>query len=314
MKKLAFPSAIILVFAALLIACRPTAATTGPYVDANGNSTHESGEGVACSSLPVWSGGTFFTTPGQTISGYQFTSNVAIGAANVTFQDNCVTGNSSDGLVKLAPGTTNATIWSNRITSANRCAVTDNDPPASCKADMGIYAYPDSSVSALIAGNDISGVVQGVNMAADNLTIVDNYIHDLRLTRSGSSGDHLDGIISNGNSSNLDIEQNDISVNPGATQTSAIALFEDGYRCGRGNVGPQCPDNNIKVIGNYIHNGGYCMYPPLISTNVRIEDNHFGPQCTAGATHTQALRDPLGPGAGNTFTGNVWDDDSTPVS
>jgi hypothetical protein len=157
--------------------------------------------------------------------------------------------------------------------------------------------YADSS-GIRISRNDISRTATGIQLESG--TVEKNYIHDLGYT----DGDHVNGTTSNGGSQLLILRGNTI-FNP-HDQTDAISLFQD--------FGGQA---NRQIIGNLLAGGGYTIYagagPGKAATSgIVVRDNriarlfysrggYFGP----GTAYSS--------GAGNEWSGNVWDDSSRPI-
>lgn len=132
--------------------------------------------------------------------------------------------------------------------------------------------------------------------------IRDNYIH----TPGFKDGDHINGITSNGSRRALTIEHNTI-LNP-HNQTDAIGLFED--------FGVEA---NRTIENNLMAGGGYTLYagqntggPPTY--NIKVTNNRFSRLYYPNGGYWGPVAAYCATCAGNLWTGNVWDDDGSPVN
>lgn len=283
-----------LLLAAVLLV---TAAACQPPTPPDGSTA-----GAPCDSLPTYMGSHDITVNGVTIDRQRVAGSLDIAADQVTVSNSCIEGNGF-AIVTIRPGADRTVLAQDTIRRLHSPTRDGTCPPPvtdACRGDMGVYAMAGAGPLG-IAASDISDVVQGVNMASDDEAIIANWIHDLSLT---DPGDHIDGVISNGGSHRLLIQGNNIDVDH--TQTSPIALYEDGYRCGPSAT--FCPSDGITVRDNWLNGGGYCIYPALMGTNIVIDGNHFGrshyPACGAAGAHSGF--DPNS--QGNRWSGNVWPD------
>jgi hypothetical protein len=165
----------------------------------------------------------------------------------------------------------------------------------------------------LVGVKDIYGDATGLRVRANNIShastavqlddgvVTDNYIHDFGFT----SGDHLNGIMSNGGRRPLTISHN--TVLNSYAQTDAIGLFED--------FGVQ---TNRTVTNNLLGGGGYSLYAGANpggarTSNIRITDNRFAVIFfpASGRFGPYTAFDPAGPG--NVWAGNIRDDTGAPV-
>jgi len=158
--------------------------------------------------------------------------------------------------------------------------------------------YGDSSGTQIIA-NDIANTSTGVQISQG--LIEGNYIHDMGYT----AGDHLNGTTSNGGTTQLTIRGNTI-LNQ-YQQTDAISLFQD--------FGVEA---NRTITGNLVAGGGYTIYGGDNQNfgktyNIKITNNRFStiyfPR--GGYYGPYTAFDPNG--AGNEFSGNIWDNNAQPV-
>ncbi len=131
---------------------------------------------------------------------------------------------------------------------------------------------------------DVSGCIDGMKVG-DNTTILDSYIHNLRV----GGGSHNDGIQGTGGSGYL-IKGNNITQTPG--ENSAIILGEE--------FGPM---DNAVIDGNWLDGGNYTIYIGYGTTNpnATITNNRFGRSYNYGILLPN-------PRAGVVWTNNVFDD------
>jgi hypothetical protein len=154
--------------------------------------------------------------------------------------------------------------------------------------------YGDST-GAVVEGNNIWNTATAVQIGEG--TVQGNYIHDLAY----SSGDHVNGIVSEGGDpAGLYIRGNTV-FNP-IGQTDAVALFES--------FGQQ---QNAVISGNLLAGGGYTIYgganpgravpSGIVISGNRIARTYF----PRGGYYGPAAAVDAGV-SGNTWTGNIWDD------
>ena len=120
------------------------------------------------------------------------------------------------------------------------------------------------------------------------------------------SGDHINGVTSNGATGQLTIRDNTI-LNQ-FDQTDAIGLFQD--------FGVEA---NRLITGNLLAGGGYTIYGGDneqfgVTSNIKITNNRFSDIYfpAAGAYGPLAYFDAQG--VGNEWSGNYWDHTGSPVS
>lgn len=165
---------------------------------------------------------------------------------------------------------------------------------------VGIKDIYGDSTGTQVLGNDISRTATGVQVYGG--LIQDNYIHDL----GQASGDHTNGTTDNGGSGEeLTIRHNTV-MNQFA-QTDAISLFQDF-----GRQANRLIENNLVAGGGYSIYGGANPGAPL-PTQIRIVNNRFARKYFPHGGRYGPVTAFATKGAGNIFSGNVWDDTNEPV-
>jgi hypothetical protein len=158
---------------------------------------------------------------------------------------------------------------------------------------VGVKDIYGDSTGTVVQNNNISMVENGVQMSEG--LVQGNYIHNMGYM----TGDHTNGITSNGGGSTLmTIRHNTVLNN--LRQCNAIGLFEDS--------GPQA---NRVITGNLLAGGTYAIYAGqnlggaathnIQITNNRISTAYFPKGGTYGPLANWNAR-----GAGNVWSGNVW--------
>jgi hypothetical protein len=161
---------------------------------------------------------------------------------------------------------------------------------------------------------DIYGDATGSKILRNNLVNVDtgiqigegliegNYIHDMGL----ESGDHINGVTSNGSTGQLTIRGNTILNR--FDQTDAIGLFQD--------FGVEA---NRLITGNLLAGGGYTIYGGANERfgktyNIKVTNNRISTiyYPNGGSYGPVAYFDSNG--VGNEWSGNIWDQNGGPVS
>jgi Ca2+-binding RTX toxin-like protein len=168
---------------------------------------------------------------------------VHIEADNVTIE-NCKITSSSFWVVNIKQGVTGAIVQDSAIDGLGLAG----------KGILGAGTF---------LRNDISNVVDGIDVNGNNTHIEGNYIHDLY----GTDGPHYDGI--NIDASNVTVIHNTDIVDYG--QTSALMVSSDGVTV-----------RNVLVQDNLLVGAGYTIYAvtgqagPGTLVDVRFVDNHLG--------------------------------------
>lgn len=163
----------------------------------------------------------------------------------------------------------------------------------------GIVDVYGDAQNMFITRSEIYGTKTGIQIYRGRIT--HNYIHDMRY----KSGDHVNGIMSNGSRDKLVIHHNTIFNE--LNQTDAIGLFQD--------FGVEA---NRTVTKNLIAGGGYTIYGgeargDRASYNIKIQKNRFSNLFYTRSGyygHGTAFNRH---GSGNTWIGNVWDHNGNTV-
>jgi len=153
------------------------------------------------------------------------------------------------------------------------------------------YAVKDDGANMTLSKLNLYNCADCVQSASGHMS--DSYIHDLGYTH----GDHTDGFQSNGGGGVVIRHNTILNSWP---QTSAVALFQD--------FSPQA--NNV-IDNNLLAGGGYTVYGGSgkeKSRNIKIARNRFSRiyYKNCGFYSPVAYFDRRG--AGNVWSGNVWDD------
>lgn len=227
---------------------------------------------------------------GATLSGLSIPYNLNISASNVTINHDQVSASGSFGIsLRHTSGVTieNSTINGQNATSGRVDTAIDD-------------VYGDSS-GINIQGNNIYNFRTGINVSGG--VIQGNYIHSPGYV----SRDHTNGIYNNDSTTPLTISGNTI-FNP-LSQTDAITLESSG---------PNLPVANKTVRNNLLAGGGYALYGGASNgnptSNIVITDNRFGQQYFPQSGSYGPVAYFKSSGAGNVWSGNVWDSNSQAVA
>src|SRR5580693_3581137 len=146
-----------------------------------------------------------------------------------------------------------------------------------------------------ITGNNISAFRTAMQVSAG--LVQGNYIHDPGYI----AGDHTNGIVTNGGTAPMTINDNTVFNSLG--QTDAISLDAS-----TGGVAVA----NKTIENNFLAGGGYSIYggdgPSTNPTsNIVITGNRFGQMYYAKGGQFGAVAYYDHTGSGNSWTGNIWD-------
>jgi Right handed beta helix region len=228
------------------------------------------------------------TADGAVVDNLEVDGPIEVTHKNVTVRGNVIHAAGETWGVGLRH-TTNATVSGNTIGAVG----------TSPRLLVGIKDIYGDAAGTAVTANDIAGTSTAIQIGSG--LIRDNYIHDLAM----ASGDHVNGITSNGSSQRLEIDHN--TVLNSFDQTDAIGLFQDfGLEANR------------LITGNLLAGGGYTIYGGGGSFgrthDIRIVGNRISRLYfpSGGSYGPLAYFDDLGDG--NTWSGNVWDEDGSPVA
>jgi hypothetical protein len=241
------------------------------------------------SSGPGWSynsgGWVAVTGNGTNLTGLNIPYGVVISANNVTLNDDNIVAGGTNSIGISLRNTAGVTIENTTIsglsTGANRVTT-------------GIKDIFSNSTGININHNNISEFETGVQL--DSGLVQDNYIHNPGF----AAGDHTNGVMSNGGTTQLTINHNTIFNNLG--QTDCVGLFQDFSAQANRTV-----TNNLLAGGSYAIYGGntkstYGPTSQIVITGNIIAKNYFS---TGGAYGPVAYFNRSG--QGNTFSNNTWD-------
>jgi len=227
---------------------------------------------------------------GAVLDGIESTHSVEVYGNNVTIKNSKIT-ITGDGWAVGARHALNLTVDHTVMTSpvqfgAGRMLVAVKD------------IYGDATVTT--TADDISHASTGVQI--DVGLIQDTYIHDAGF----AAGDHTNGTTSGGGQTGLlKIAHNTIFNQE--DQTDAVSLFQDfGIQTNR------VIDNNLLAGGGYTIYGGANVGKESTATNIKITNNRISRIYYPNGGSYGYLAAYVS-GQGNTFTGNVWDADSSPI-
>jgi hypothetical protein len=224
------------------------------------------------------------TGNGAVLSGLYIPSTLEIDASNVTVNDvQVVTGGAF--AISLRH-TTGVTIENSAISGTN--ATTG-------RVNVAIDDVYGDSTGMVIKNNNISLFRTAMQVSAG--LVQGNYIHDPGYI----AGDHTNGIVTNGGTQAMTIDDNTVFNSLG--QTDAISLDAS-----TGGV----PVANKTVENNFLAGGGYSIYggdgPSSNPTsNIVITGNRFGQLYFAKGGQFGAVAYYDHTGTGNTWSGNIWD-------
>ncbi len=231
------------------------------------------------------------TGSGAVLSGLNIPYNINVTGNNVTIQnDRIAVGGNTFG-VSLRH-TSNVTVANNTITGLG---------PGSGRLMVGVRDIYGDSTGLRVQANNIMYADTGIKMESG--LIAGNYIHDMGYI----PGDHINGISSNGGvTAALTIQHNTI-LNQ-LSQTDAIGLFQD--------FGVQA---NRVIDNNLLAGGGFALYGGMgnqgqPSYNIQVTNNRFSTLYypNSGKYGPAAFFNSSAPG--DTWSGNVWDNNGQPVA
>ncbi|HTA02502.1 MAG TPA: right-handed parallel beta-helix repeat-containing protein [Streptosporangiaceae bacterium] len=223
------------------------------------------------------------TGNGTVLTGLSLPCTLVIDASNVTVNDVQVITSGAFGITLTH--TKGVTIENSVISGTN--ATTG-------RVDSAIDDVYGDSTGMVIKDNNISLFRTAMQISAG--LVEGNYIHDPGYI----AGDHTNGIVTNGGTEPMTIEDNTIFNSLG--QTDAISL--DAATAGA-TVSNKTIENNFLAGGGYSIYGGDGQNNP--TSNIIITGNRFGQQYYAKGGQFGAVAYYNPAGTGNTWTANIWD-------
>ena len=223
---------------------------------------------------------------GTNLSGLYIPYTLDISASNVTVNHVQVVTSGQSSFGVSVRHTSGVTIENSTISGVNA---------TNGRLMVGVKDIYADSTGLQVLNNDISMASTGVQLESG--LVQGNYIHNVGYT----AGDHINGVTSNGGGTALlTISHNSIFIN--YPQTDAISLFED--------FGAQ---TNRVISNNLLAGGAYTIYAGQnaggpTATNITISGNRISPRIYSPGGVYGPVADFNAAGAGNTWTGNVWDD------
>jgi Right handed beta helix region len=297
--------------AALALSLGGTAAPASAAVQLNCAAAPSSCGYPDATNTGVPAGTTLQTVPGQVSSGPGWSYSASTGTTTVTgngavLNDLSITGN-------LNVQATNVTLSNDKIITSGTYGVSLRHASGTTITNSDIggqnattgrvnYAIDDiygDSTRLVIKDDAITDWRVGIN--ADTGQITGNYIHDPGFL----AGDHTDGIYDAEGTTQLTISDNTILNS--LDQACAIMLQSAAG----------VPVSNMTVTGNLLGGGGYVIYAGGAqndSTKIKITNNRFSQQYYSLSGQYGPDAQYQATGAGNTWTGNVWDTTGTTVS
>lgn len=219
---------------------------------------------------------------GANLTGLKVNGNIDVSANNVTINDvkiNC----GGDGSMGISlRHTSNVTIKNSNINGLN---TTSN------RLMVGIKDIYGDATGTAVQNDNISKTSTAVQIYAG--TIENNYIHQPGMT----TGDHVNGVTTNGDDQPLLIQHNTILNNYG--QTDAIGLFQDFSAV-----------SNVTINDNFLAGGGYTIYGGMgthgKTSNIVITSNTISTMYNSKGGYYGAVTafDPAG--SGNVWSGNTF--------
>jgi hypothetical protein len=274
--------------------------------------------GVPSSAKLTTSGSITVTTAGMTIRNLDINGTITISASNVTLKNVRLTvaddGSGTAG-ISIESGASGTTVEDSTIAGAG----TTNSPESAI-----FNHYGETLTLTRVYLYNFADPIEGP------VTVTDSYINANGTYGSGSNIAHIEDIYVSDDTVSVD---HSVLFNPSG-QTATIFMDTGG-----GSGGPG--DDHLTVTNSLIAGGGWTLYPSAKSTSVgtgtmNVSNNRFarclgtpdfdgsGTTCKGGAdTHGYypncgyygvAADDYCPPIAGQAWSGNVWDDDSSVIA
>jgi len=255
----------------------------------------------------VPSGTTLKSVPGQVSSGTGWAYNATTGQVTVTGNGAVLSGLSIPYTVEI--DASNVTLKNDQIVTGGAFAISLRHTTGVTIENSVISGTNATSGRVNVAIDDVYGDSTGLNITGNNISafrtamqvsaglVQGNYIHDPGYL----AGDHTNGIVTNGGTAAMTINDNTIFNTLG--QTDAISLDAS-----TGGV----PVANKTISNNFLAGGGYSIYggdgpSGNPTSNIVIKNNRFGQLYFAKGGQFGAVAYYDHTGSGNTWSGNIWD-------
>jgi hypothetical protein len=236
--------------------------------------------------MTVVNGNLTVSTPGAVVEGKDVVGCVDVTANNVTLRKIRVRNCGREPMVSVGYGRSGILIEDSELDGGNLNGLA---------SAVGYEGYT-------IRRSNVHNIGKGLHMT-NNVTIEDNWIHDLYETADS----HNDDVVTNGGS-NFVVRHNTLENDH--TQTATVALYGDFAPVVNALV-----DNNLLVGGGFAVYGGSVSGKPYTSgaQQIRFTDNVFSRKYwpKGGYWGPASAFDPSRPG--NQWTGNVWQDTGASV-
>jgi len=193
------------------------------------------------------------STAGAIIDGRDITGQVVVNAPNVTIRRSRIRSNT---MWVVENNSTGLAVEDSEI--INRPVAGQNN----CHNGIG-----DSNFTVL--RTEITGCENAANIGGDNVTFIDDYIHDLDTVGPSyvwGNAPHTDGLQLSPGADNLVVRHNWIDPSPGGGVTSAIIMGVNGSEA------------NVRIEDNYLdgRGGSYALYANRqTSTGIYINRNQM---------------------------------------
>jgi hypothetical protein len=223
----------------------PSGSSTPP---AQGGLPNASNTGVPPGTALTPSGSLTINTAGAVIDARDISGSVTVNAPNVTIRRSRIRGHD---FMLVRSNTTGPVVEDSELVNENSSSAENR-----CHNAIGFGGYT-------LRRTESTGCENGADAGGGNVTLVDNYVHDLDTVGPswvfGTSGPHTDGIQMGQAASNVVIRHNWIDPSPGGGVTSGIIMY----------TGSGTPNSNVWIEDNYIDARGasYAVYAPRSQTH-----------------------------------------------
>jgi hypothetical protein len=224
---------------------------------------------------------------GANLTGLKVNGNIDVSANNVTINDVKINAGGDGSMGISLRHTSGVTIENSNINGLN---TTNN------RLMVGIKDIYGDDTGTVVENNNISKTATDVQIYAG--TIENNYMHQHGMV----TGDHVNGITTNGDDQPLLIQHNTILNN--FIQTDAVGLFQDFSDV-----------SNVTINDNFLAGGGYTIYggtgadgptSNIVVTNNTISTMYYP---HGGYYGPATAFNPAG--TGNTWSGNTYTNGQT---